>query len=266
MSEKQLSGVPRTMIFTLRARADEHARPDGLFRDERAAQWIKRLPWDAELEEWYAWNYQVGIAVRTELFDDVARRHIATHDNPLVVELGAGLSTRYHRVGRGRARWVELDLPEVIDIRRQLDVESDEHTFMACSALDFEWMEQLPDAPPENILFIAEGLLNYFAPADVRRLVRRMRECFLGATFAIEVLGQSSKKMAAKGAARSGAAMKWFVRDERDVAALGLTLIHAWPMMRQHLERWRWLRWISWVPAIRNSDIIVETKIEPVER
>ena len=56
----------------------------------------------------------------------------------------------------------------MINIRHQLDGESDKHTFMACSALDFEWMEQLPDAPPENIPFIAEGLLNYFASARNR--------------------------------------------------------------------------------------------------
>jgi len=133
MSTHNLTGVPRTMVINLRARADESARSDALFHDERAA-----------------------------------RHHIATHDNPLVVELGAGLSTRYYRVGQDRARWIELNLPEAINIRRQLDTESAEHTFIACSVLDFAWMEQLPHTPPESILFTAEGLLVYFEEAELK--------------------------------------------------------------------------------------------------
>jgi len=79
MSEKQLSGVPRTMIFTLRARADEHVRPDALFRDERAAQWIKRLPWDAELEEWYAYfGYWAYKKLPGQLGGIVAKRTLGT--------------------------------------------------------------------------------------------------------------------------------------------------------------------------------------------
>jgi O-methyltransferase involved in polyketide biosynthesis len=41
-----LPGVVKTTLFTLHARADEYARSDALFRDERAVAWFKQVAWD----------------------------------------------------------------------------------------------------------------------------------------------------------------------------------------------------------------------------
>lgn len=45
----KLTGVPRTMLLTLRGRAEEQARPVPLFQDELAVEWRKFLAWDHEL-------------------------------------------------------------------------------------------------------------------------------------------------------------------------------------------------------------------------
>ena len=97
-SQWQLTGVPRTMILTTRARADEDRRPDGLFRDQYAREWFDRLPWDADLDSFYSAQTQTGWAIRAEYFDQAVRRQITTSQQPLVIELGAGLSSRYYRL------------------------------------------------------------------------------------------------------------------------------------------------------------------------
>ena len=266
VSGHQLTGVPHTAIFTLRGRAEEQAREDALFRDPHAAEWFQYMPWDAELEDWYGWSYQVGISVRTKLLDNIAAQHIATHPNSLVVELGAGFSSRYHRVGEGKTQWIELDLPEVIDIRLTLDPQTREHRFLATSVLDWAWMDEIPDVPLEDILFIAEGLFYYFEESELKQLVQRLRERFAGATLALDVGGIGFKQFNSKKAAHLGAPMKWFVKDEGDVAALGLSLVKVWPLFGSYPERWGYISWLYWwLPFLRNFCLILETRLKPVE-
>ncbi len=266
----KLTGVSRTAIFTLRGRAEENAREDGLFRDPHAAEWFEYMPWDAELEEWYDWSYQVGISVRTKLLDNIARQHLESHSNSLVVELGSGLSSRYYRLGEGKPQWFELDLPEVIDIRLHLDQQSQSHRFIAASVMDWTWMAQIPDRGAEEILFIAEGLFYYFEEWEVKQLVQRLRERFAGATLAFDVGGRGFKQFNAKKAAQLGAPMKWFVKDERDVEAWGLSVVNSWPLLGSYSERWGYLGWLYWwLPwgrtFLRTFCLILSTRLNPVD-
>ncbi len=87
----QLTGIPPTLLLTLRGRADEHQRSDALFQDDLAVKWSQSLPWDEDLQKLYSPITQATWGVRAYHFDRVAERHIASHASPLVVELGAGL-------------------------------------------------------------------------------------------------------------------------------------------------------------------------------
>lgn len=120
----QLTGVPRTMLMTTRARVEEHQRSDAIFRDPKAMKWWQFLKWDAELDHFYNRLAQLTWAVRANLFDQIARQFLASHEGAIAIELGAGLSTRYHRIGQNYRYWLELDLPEITSLRRQLDISS----------------------------------------------------------------------------------------------------------------------------------------------
>ncbi|ARV61055.1 polyketide biosynthesis methyltransferase [Nostocales cyanobacterium HT-58-2] len=268
-SSMQFTGVPRTLLIPLRARAEEHARANALFRDPQALDWFQSVLWDAELENWYDWRYQVCISVRTKLLDNITAQHIAIHPNSLVVELGAGLSSRYYRVGEGKTQWIELDLPEVMDIRLTLDTQTSEHRFLATSVLDWAWMDAIPAIPSESILFIAEGLFYYFEHSEVKQLVQRLRKRFEDATLALDVGGIGFKQFNGHKAANVGAPMKWFVEDERDVAALGLSLVKVLPLLNCYTERWGLIPTLYWwLPFwglfLRNFCLILETRLNPV--
>ena len=101
-----LSGVPRTMLMTTRARAEEHQRDDGLFRDPTIAQWWPSLPWDDALDSMYNPIAQLTWAVRAHLFDQIVQRHLGTYADATVVELGAGLST-----GNGARQLAKMGAP-----------------------------------------------------------------------------------------------------------------------------------------------------------
>ncbi|NES08331.1 MAG: class I SAM-dependent methyltransferase [Okeania sp. SIO2F4] len=270
MSEKvnELNGVPRTLLLPLRGRADEQAHPHPLFQDPLAVEWLKLLGWDRELDALYPQGskaFSIVAAIRTYHHDQIASCHIANHSHPVVVELGAGLSSRFHRIGKNAYRWLELDLPVVTELRCKLDTQTQQHQFISSSVLDFDWMDTLPNVAPENILFIAEGLLMYLEVNEVQQLISVMRSRFPGATLDLEVLGLSTK-IYNKIFAQIGAPLKWFVKNQEDLTSMGLQVVNAWSMYQLHLERWPWywkllLRFLTQFSYFRNAYLIIETKL-----
>ncbi|MDF5707817.1 MAG: class I SAM-dependent methyltransferase [Nostoc sp. S4] len=267
----KLTGVPRTMLMTTRARVDEHQRQtDALFRDPEIFEWWQAIAWDTDLDRFYQPLSQLSWAVRANAFDRVARQHIASHPDAVVIELGAGLSTRYYRVGQGCKCWLDLDLPEVTNLRRQLDSETQQHRFISRSALDFGWMDELPNCPSEHLLIIAEGLLMYFTVEQVQQLINQLRQRFANATFMFDVVGGASKGKVAKWLAQLGAPMQWFVKNERDLNGMGLAIAQVLSLVQENyryphrLNALRWIPWIAKLPYFRNASLIIETKVLPL--
>ncbi|MBE9118353.1 class I SAM-dependent methyltransferase [Lusitaniella coriacea LEGE 07157] len=268
--DSTLTGVPRTMLLTTRARVEEHQRENGLFRDPKVAEWWQFVQWDAELDRFYSSIAALAWAVRAERIDRAAQRHLTSHPNAIAIELGAGLSTRYYRVGQGSRCWLELDLPEITALRRQLETETDSHRFIARSVLDFSWMNEIPTGDPENLLVIAEGLLMYLEADRVRDFVYQLRDRFPGATLVFDVFGASPKSRGAKQLAQLGAPLKWFVKDEQEVAAMGLSLVQVLSLLQENCQYrdrigvFRWISWINKLPPLRNASLIIEAKVQPL--
>ena len=268
-STKKLTGVPRTMLLTLKTRADEQARPCPLFQDPLAVEWQKLFPMDEELEAIYnRYNplAQISWSTRAYHHDQITSRHIANHPHPVVVELGAGLSTRFHRIGQNVECWLDLDLPEVTNLRRQLDTETLQHQFISASVMDFDWMNTIPEVAPENILFIAEGLLMYLEANQVNQLVEQMRSRFPGATWAMDVIGNYWKLSNQKMLNKIGIPLSWFVKNEEDLTAMGLQVVNANSLYQLYPERWPWqwrllVKFLTQFPYFRNAYLIVETRL-----
>jgi O-methyltransferase involved in polyketide biosynthesis len=53
-------------------------------------------------------------------FDRRTQAFLARVPAAVVVHIGCGLDTRFERVDNGQVEWYGLDLPEVIELRRQL--------------------------------------------------------------------------------------------------------------------------------------------------
>ena len=243
-----LSGLPGTLLFTLRARAEEHGRADRLLADPLAAQWYEQLPQSAAMQQAMAAAYspvfQLGTAVRAQFYDEVAERFLAGHDQPVIVELGAGLSTRFARLGVDRALWLELDLPEAIAARQRLDDETASHRFLPFSLADEAWVEAVTAVLPEgvvpaNMLFIAEGVLFFLSPADAAALFRLLTRHFPGAAFALDVLTEQFSPSARRRFAAHDAPMQWFLADEQSIHTLGLSVLRSVVAAHQAPARWQ---------------------------
>lgn len=225
-----LTGVSKTAILTLRARADEHRRPDRTLEDPYAVEWLDLAGWPGELDRWYAPEVQSFLAFRAAEIDAHVRDFVAQTPRAIVVELGAGLSSRVLRLGVPEGgRWIDLDLPEVIALRESLGVARDGHGHLARSVLDLDWLDAIGIAHEDaaRTMFVAEGLFYYLPRADVDDLFVALRRRFAGATACFDVLGPADWKPALERSTAVGTPMQWHVTPpfERVWRDLGLAVI-----------------------------------------
>ncbi len=181
--------VAETLLIPLYMRAKESRRNNPILYD-KAAEWLAdSLEYDysrfdgAKLSE-------VGCVVRGWYFDRAVRRFIETHPNPVVVNVGCGLDTRFQRIGGGEAIFYDMDLPEVIALRRELIPEQQGNAYIAASLLETGWMDDLRRKHPDGeFIFVVEGVLMYFYEKQVKAFLHHVASRFGGGELWFDVCG-----------------------------------------------------------------------------
>ena len=83
-----------------------------------------------------------------------------------------------------------MDLPEVIDLRRDLLPEPAGDHYIAGSLLETQWMDDLRKKHPEGeFIIVIEGVLMYFYEKQVRQLLTRLANRFSGGEVWFDVCG-----------------------------------------------------------------------------
>ena len=219
---QDLSGAAETLLMILAIRAFESQRPDALIKDERAEALVSRMDQDvlrkklAKVEDYS----QVAMILRSRDFDRHTQDFLARHPDAVVVHIGCGLDTRFERVDNGQVEWYDLDLPEVIELRRKLiGGEGKRYHLLACSVLDCMWLEAMSVHRQRPFLFLAEGVLMYFDKTEVKSLVLTMKEHFPGAELVFDAYSpflrwSHNLRVARK---RIGAPLHWALKHSQDL-------------------------------------------------
>ena len=177
---RKLTESQETLLIALWARATEAGHPEPILRDDRAVELFESI--DYPFEKFVEGNTRyIGFCIRAAIFDRLVRRFLEEHPSGTVVEIGAGLDTRFDRLDNGTVRWFDLDLPDAMEVRRGLIEETPRRKFLGTSVVEPEWLDELADVDPSEVLFIAEGVL-YFVPGEeVSALFTRLADRFPGA-------------------------------------------------------------------------------------
>ncbi len=179
----ELSGVAETLLWPLYARAAESRRSDAMLHDAAAVDLVSRI--DYPFIERFGQPQQV-LALREWSFDNRVSRFLAAHPHGTVVALADGLNTQYWRLDNGTARWLSVDLPEVIDIRRKLLPEPERARYVACSALDDSWIDLVDTA--DGVFITAQGLFMYLRGEQAYSIVNRCAAVFPGGTLIFDAM------------------------------------------------------------------------------
>jgi len=257
---RNLNAASQTLMIPLYFRAMESQRPDALVRDPRAVELVGQLDYDFSGVQRLK-DEQVNYLLRMREFDRQARAFLAEHPDGVIVDLGCGLDTRFERVDNGQVEWYGLDLPEVIELRKELLEETPRSHFIGCSVLDFSWMDALRGRAGRHILFLAEAMLVYLEEPDVKRLVQALAERFPGA----ELVCEAYSPVVVRFHPRPPAVPRprWGLKDDRDVEAWapGIRLLSQWYYFDEPEPRLGAFRLMRHIPLIARAVRIVHYRL-----
>jgi O-methyltransferase involved in polyketide biosynthesis len=260
MTEKispALYGVAETLLIPLYIRSKETRRADAMLKDETAVEMVSNIDYDFSRIKLQGHDV-LGLILRVREFDRFARDFLVTHPDGVIVHIGCGLDTRFERVDNGNVEWFDLDLPEVIALRRKL-IRSDggRYHMLDCSVFDPAWMEAVGAHRPRPFLFIAEGVIPYFEVERVKSLVQKLHTTFPGADLVFDahtawVMRADNLQLVLSGVK---ARLRFGLKHGRDVEAWGpgIRMVEEWFYFGADEPRVRPYRWMYNLAFFRKS-------------
>jgi O-methyltransferase involved in polyketide biosynthesis len=178
-----LDGISETMLWSLHNRASETRRPDGVLVDPESVRIQSAINYDFVRR----FGDPVGsLATRAASIDRALRSWLKHHPDGCVVSLGEGLETQSRRVDNGRLRWLSVDLPDAIRLREHFLAPTHRFCHIRANALDPVWMAAVD--PQSDIFIVAQGLLMYLEPEQVRRLFTGIADRFPAAEIVFDTV------------------------------------------------------------------------------
>lgn len=198
MEHKFNSIVAETLLIPLHMRAKENKQENPILNDKIAEQLVESLEYDYSKFD-HAKLSEVGCLVRGWYFDRAVQRFVESQSKAIVVNVGCGLDTRYQRIGNEKAIFYDMDLPEVIDLRKKLIPEQSNNIYISASLLEIGWMDNLRNKHPEaSFIFIAEGVLMYFDEKEVKDFLHNIANRFVGGEIWFDLCGTMMSRRGVK--------------------------------------------------------------------
>lgn len=171
-------GTPEeTLLIPLLVKSREFINSKAIIKDKKAFEIAQQLKFDAKRFDGGG-IAAIGILTRTQLIDKAVSEFIRTNPTGVIINLGVGLDTRVSRFDNGKLHWYELDLPQVIKLRRRFFSEADRVKFISSSVTDLKWAEEINSKEASNILIIAEGLFMYLTEEQIKSVFAYIIKCF----------------------------------------------------------------------------------------
>ncbi|MBC8448915.1 MAG: class I SAM-dependent methyltransferase [Chloroflexi bacterium] len=269
---QSLSDMAETLLIPLYIRAIESQRPDALLKDEKAVALVQQMDYDfsrilAKIDE----EVRVAVVLRNREFDRYARDFLARYPEAVVVHIGCGFDARFERVDNGQVEWYDLDLPEVIELRRKfIGGEGARHHFLACSVLDRAWLNAVSVHRRRPFLFLAEGVLMYFEEAQLKSLVLTLKEHFPGAELVFDAFSPFFVWANNRRVARSkiGARCHWALKRGKDLERWGdgICLLDEWFPFTRPEPRLARVQWVRFIPLLIKTTGVFHYRLGKIAR
>lgn len=229
MTFPDLQGVARTLLFPLACRAIESIRPDAILHDPRAVELYNALGGSRDFLLGMSENDRLFAVMRMRQFDAFARAFLAGNPGGLVVDLGCGLDTRFQRLDDGTLTWLGVDLPEVIQLRRQRLSDAERCTTIAQSIFELGWLDEVARFN-KPVIFLAEGVFPYFSTRDVKPMLTAMAERFPSGELVFDAMAPFVAWVHKRSSVlkRSGVEARWDAKTPAELETWGLRLLERW--------------------------------------
>jgi len=263
-----LTGDKSTLFVTLCAKANDYRSSRSILNDEKAAEIVDRITADLSIFQGEA---DLATVIRAKHYDEWAKEFIKQHENPLIVQLGCGLDSRYERVNPpSSVLWFDIDFPDVIRYRRRIYTEKPgEYRMHGESIINALWFREVPFERPT--LIIAEGVFEYLTKEQVQRLLHQLTDYFYKGELIFDVINPFSMKMGRKKLDKNiGASHKWAVNSLKEIDIMNPDLKRTFSMSlfkshyfnRLNFSKRLTFKTMSLLPPFKNMIRLLKYKFE----
>lgn len=238
----ELGNVEITLLLPLWGRSIELTKKNPLLIDNTAANIINKIDYDfSTISENIHPVTRFEWIARSIHIDRTIREFTLRHPEATIINIGCGLDTTFERVNNGKLFWYDLDLPNVIELRRKFIPESARRKFISCSFLDDCWIRELHTE--DNIFFAAAGVLYYFEEFRLKEIFNKIIEAFPGCEFIFDAASPlgvtiSNKKVIESSGLDEKSYLKWGLRSAEEMTNWNnkIEVVEEYPMFR-HLRK-----------------------------
>jgi O-methyltransferase involved in polyketide biosynthesis len=226
MSEKiaiDLGNIQKTMFLPMWGRAFESKKAKPLLVDKTALEIIEKVDYDfSTAAQNLSELTQMAWILRSIGVDETINKFLAKYPRATIVNIGCGMDTTFDRIDNGSLLWYDLDLPDVIQLRKQFIQETERRKFIASSFLEPEWLKEITVA--ENVLFIAAGVFYYFEESQIKDFLIRLADSFPGSEIFFDVSSPYGIKVANKMVIKNSGLdeksfLTWGLKNAQELAA-----------------------------------------------
>jgi O-methyltransferase involved in polyketide biosynthesis len=218
-----LGNVQKTLFLPLWGRAVETRKAKPWLVDETAVQIIDQMGYDFfQIAQNLDALTQIAWIKRSLICDQVSREFLTSHPEGTIVNIGCGLDTTFERIDNGKLTWYDLDLADVIELRRKFIKENERRRFIAASFLEKEWLANIQ--VKGNVLFIAAGVFYYFQEHEIREFIIRLINTYPGSEMLFDASSPIGVKVANKKVIESSGLdersyLTWGLASKKDLLA-----------------------------------------------
>ena len=221
MNTLELGSVQKTLLLPLWGRAVETRKPNPLLVDHAAAEIMATIGYDfSTIARNISPITRLAWIARCLHIDRTLREFLERHPDGTIVNLGCGLDTTFERVDNGRLRWYDLDLPDVMALRKKFIPDGDRRHSIACSLLDAVWLRQVEVT--DSVFLVAAGVFYYFEESQLKPLFIKLADELPGAQVLFDACSPRGMRAANQMVIKAGgmdesAFLRWGLRRARDL-------------------------------------------------
>jgi O-methyltransferase involved in polyketide biosynthesis len=236
--ELKLGKVQETLVLPLWGRAVESQKEKPKLIDKKALAIIGRMDYDfSTITKNMSWVSQLAWVARSIHVDQTINKFIKIHPSATIINLGCGLDTTFERIDNGHIRFYDLDLPDVIALRKKFFTDHERRMSLSCSFLDTDWFPQVDNE--KGVLLIAAGVFYYFEEKQIRDFFITVANHYPGSELFFDVASPFGVKVANKKVIHDGgmddsAILKWGLKTARTMEGWDtrIKLIKEYPIFK----------------------------------
>jgi len=258
----KLGKVQETLLLPLIARAKESRKENGIIKDSKAAELLAKIDFDVKRVAAHITDTGVvGLATRAYKMDEAIRQFLLYHPHGKVLNIGAGLDTAFYRCDNGTVEWYDLDLPDSMEIRKQLlPVPNERVHYLSKSMFDYSWTEDIGDIK-KGLLIIVPGVLPYFKEEEVKDFLQSVAPRLTGAQILFDVISHLGRVVVNKKIQQVGmpeARLQWGIIDPYEIEEWSdhIKVLGAEKLF-EGVRSWKQQRWTTWQAMLFNDFLSV---------